>query len=128
MDSQEMMMYNAAAASFSAAYVIIMLALIVVTLVGLWKMFIKAGKPGWAAIVPFYNMYCLFEMSFGNGWLFLLTFVPCVGAVFQIILCFKLAKAFGKGVGFGFGLLFFSFIFYMILGFGDAEFVGPYSA
>lgn len=124
MDSQEMM-YNAAAASFSAAYTIIMLAVIVVALVGLWKMFTKAGKPGWAAIVPFYNMYCLFEMSFGNGWLFLLTFIPCVGAVFQIILCFKLAKAFDKGVGFGFGLLFLTPIFYMILGFGDAEYIGP---
>lgn len=127
MDSQEMM-YNAAGAAgaaFGAAYFIIVFAVIVVALIGLWKMFTKAGKPGWAAIVPFYNMYCLFEMSFGNGWLFLLTFVPCVGAVMQIILCFKLAKAFDKGIGFGFGLLFLTPIFYMILGFGDAEFVGP---
>ena len=125
MDSQEMMMYNAAVASFSAAYAIIMIAWIVVLLIGLWKMFTKAGKPGWAFIVPFYNMYCLFEMSFGNGWLFLLTFVPCVNVVIQIMLCFKLAKAFGKGVGFGFGLLFLTPIFYLILGFGDAEYIGP---
>lgn len=125
---QDMMMYNAASAAgatIGAAYFIIMLAVAIVALVGLWKMFGKAGKPGWAAIVPFYNMYCLFEMSFGNGWLFLLTFVPCVGAVFQIILCFKLAKAFGQGVGFGFGLLFLAPIFYMILGFGNADFIGP---
>ena len=124
MESQELL-YNAAGASFVAAYVIIMLALIVVTLVGLWKVFTKAGKPGWAAIVPFYNLYCLFEMSFGNGWLFLLTFVPCVNFVISIMVQFNLAKAFGKGVGFGFGLLFFNFIFMMILGFGDAEYIGP---
>lgn len=130
MDSQEIMLYNDAAVGAGTiaavyVYVLIMLALMVVTLVGLWKVFTKAGKPGWAAIVPFYNLYCLFEMSFGNGWLFLLTFVPCVNIVIQIMMNFKLAKSFGKGVGFGFGLLFFNFIFMMILGFGDAEYVGP---
>ena len=117
--------YSAAVAGISAGYIIVYLAIIVVSLVGMWKVFTKAGKPGWAAIVPFYNAYCLFEMSFGNGWLFLLCFVPCVNFVVMVMLCFKLAKAFGKGVGFGFGLLFLSFIFMMILGFGDAEYIGP---
>lgn len=118
-------------ANFSVSYqtsspvaVIISLAVCVVLLVGLWKLFVKAGKPGWAAIVPFYNMYCMYQISFGNGWLFLLTFVPIVNFVFSIMLCFKLAKAFGKGTGFGFGLLFLSPIFMCILGFGDAEYVG----
>ncbi len=117
--------YSAAAAGISAVYIIIYLALIVVSLVGMWKVFVKAGKPGWAAIVPFYNAYCLFEMSFGNGWLFLLCFVPCVNFVVLIMCCFKLAKAFGKGTGFALGLLFFNFIFMMMLGFGDAEYIGP---
>lgn len=117
--------YSAAAATISIGYVIVCLAVIVVSLVGMWKVFEKAGKPGWAAIVPFYNLYCLFEMSFGNGWLFLLTFVPCANFVVAIMCYFKLAKAFGKGIGFGFGLLFFNFIFMMILGFGDAEYIGP---
>lgn len=116
---------TAAAASISVGYIIVCLALVVVSLVGMWKVFVKAGKPGWAAIVPFYNLYCLFEMSFGNGWLFLLTFVPCANFVVAIMCYFKLAKAFGKGIGFGFGLLFFNFIFMMILGFGDAEYIGP---
>lgn len=106
-------------------YYIIVLAISIVSIIGMWKMFTKAGKPGWAAIIPFYNMYCMFEMAWGNGWMFLLTLIPCVGAVFQIILCFKLATAFNRGVGFGFGLLFLAPIFYMILGFGDADFVGP---
>lgn len=117
--------YNAAAATIGVGYVIVCLAIVVVSLVGMWKVFEKAGKPGWAAIVPFYNLYCLFEMSFGNGWLFLLTFVPCANFVVAILCYFKLAKAFGKGIGFGFGLLFFNFIFMMILGFGDAEYIGP---
>lgn len=116
--------YSAAAAGISVGYIIVYLAIIVVSLVGMWKVFVKAGKPGWAAIVPFYNTYCLFEMTFGNGWLFLLCFVPCVNFVVMIMCCFKLAKAFGQGVGFGFGLLFLPFIFMMILGFGDAQYIG----
>ena len=118
-------MYTAAVASLGAGYFIVCLALIVIQLVGMWKVFVKAGKPGWAAIVPIYNMYCLFEMSFGNGWLFLLSFVPCANFVVAIMCYIKLAKAFGKGVGFGLGLVFFNFIFMMILGFGDAEYIGP---
>ncbi|MBQ8198192.1 MAG: hypothetical protein IJZ76_02045 [Lachnospiraceae bacterium] len=106
-------------------YYIILLAVSILSIIGMWKMFAKAGKPGWAAIVPFYNMYCLFEIGWGNGWMFLLMFVPCVGIVFQIILFFKLASAFGRGVGFGFGLLFLTPIFYMILGFGEADYIGP---
>ena len=114
-----------AMAGFMTIYYIVALALGIVSIIGMWKMFTKADKPGWAAIIPFYNMYCLFEMGWGNGWMFLLTLIPCVGFVFQIILCFKLATAFDRGVGTGFGLLLLSPIFYMILGFGDAEFVGP---
>ena len=123
--SSEEILYNAGAATIGAGYYIFCLVLIVVTLVGMWKVFTKAGKPGWAAIVPFYNLYCLYDMAFGNGIMFLLILVPCVGFIVQIICCFKLAKAFNKGAGFGFGLLFFNFIFMMILGFGDAEYIGP---
>lgn len=123
--SSEDLVYSAVAASFGIGYMIVILAIAIVTLVGMWKVYEKAGKPGWAAIVPFYNLYCLFDMSFGNGWLFLLTFVPCVNFVMAIMCYFKLAKAFGKGVGFGFGLLFLNAIFMLILGFGDAEYIGP---
>lgn len=112
-------------ASLGAGFYLVSLAVAIATLVGMWKIFTKAGKPGWGIIVPFYNLYCLFDIAFGNGWLFLLMFVPCVGAIFYIICLFKLAKAFGQGVGFGFGLLFLNAIFIMILGFGSAEYVGP---
>lgn len=115
----------AAIAAGSIVYSLIVLAIAVVALVGLWKVFQKAGKPGWGAIVPFYNLYCLFEMSFGTGWLFLLVLVPCVGQIMLIIMWVKLAVAFNKGVGFGIGILFLPFIFLPMLGFGDAQYVGP---
>ncbi len=114
----------AVASSVMIVYYIIVLAIAVVMLVGMWKMFQKAGKPGWAAIIPFYNTYCLCEMAMGNGLFFLLMFVPCVNVVFQVILSLKLAKAFGQGTGFGIGLFLLSPIFYMILGFGDAQYIG----
>ncbi|MDO5155455.1 MAG: DUF5684 domain-containing protein [Eubacteriales bacterium] len=107
-----------------AIYYVVVLAIAIVCLIAEWKMFAKAGEPGWAAIVPFYNTYVLFKISMGNGWLFLLMFVPIVNFVVSIMALFKLASAFGKGVGFGFGLLFLSPIFMCILGFGDAEYVG----
>lgn len=121
-------MDNATAAALAAGsivYTLVVLAIAIVVLVGLWKVFEKAGKPGWAAIVPLYNCYCLFEMTFGTGWLFLLMFVPCVGAIMMIIMWVKLAMAFDKGVGFGIGILFLPFIFVPMLGFGDAQYVGP---
>lgn len=116
---------TALAAGFSAVYGVIGLVIAVLAVVAMWKLFTKAGKPGWAAIIPFYNTYCLFDISFGNGWLFLLCLVPCVNIVMYVILCFKLAKAFGQGTAFGFGILFLNTIFMLILGFGSAEYVGP---
>ncbi len=115
---------SAAVAAGLIVYYVVFLAVMIVSLVGLWKVFVKAGKPGWGAIVPFYNTYCLFEMSFGTGWLFLLILVPCVGQVMMIIMWIKLAQAFGKGAGFGIGILFLPFIFLPMLGFGDAQFIG----
>lgn len=117
--------YAAAASGVSAVYVILSLAISVLTLVAMWKLFVKAGKEGWKCLIPFYNTYCLYDIAWGNGWLFLLMFVPCVNVVVGIMMLFKLAKAFGQGTGFGFGLLFLNTIFILILGFGSAEYVGP---
>ena len=117
--------YAAAASGVSAVYVILSLAISVLTLVAMWKLFVKAGKAGWKCLIPLYNTYCLYDIAWGNGWLFLLMFVPCVNVVVGIMMLFKLAKAFGQGTGFGFGLLFLNTIFILILGFGSAEYVGP---
>ncbi len=120
--------YDAAAAGVALAglgvYMVIMLVIAILAIVAYWKIFSKAGEPGWASIVPFYNNYVLFKIAMGNGWLFLLMLVPVVNCVVAIMSIFKLAKAFGKGVGFGFGLLFLAPIFLLILAFGSAEYEG----
>lgn len=96
----------------------------ILMIVSLWKIFTKAGKPGWGSIVPFYNFYLQTEIAFGNGWLFLLYLVPIANIVMAIMTPFKMAKAFGKGTGFGFGLWLIPIVFYPILAFGDAEYQG----
>lgn len=113
------------AAFFTLPVLGISLILSLIMIVAMWKIFVKAGKPGWGCLIPFYREYCLMEISWGNGWLFLLLFVPFVNAVFGIMSLFKLAGAFGKGVAFAFGLWFLSIIFFPILAFGDAEYIGP---
>lgn len=116
---------NGAGSSGGLGALVFGLAIAIVIIVAMWKLFEKAGKPGWGCLIPFYNNYCLFDMAFGNGWLFLLMFLPIVNFVIIIMLFFKLAKAFGKGIGFGFGLLFLSIVFLPILGLGSAEYDGP---
>ncbi len=90
------------------------------------RIYQKAGKPGWAYIVPVYNTLVELEIL-GRPWwwVFLIMFVPFVNIVIVIIMTFDLAKVFGKSVGFGFGLLFLSFIFTPMLAFGDAKYLGP---
>lgn len=120
--------YDAMVTSITAGvlivYYIIALAVAVLVLVGLWKVFTKAGKPGWACLIPFYSQYCQFEIAWGNGWLFLLTLIPCVNIVVMIMYRIKLAKAFGQGTAFGIGLIFLYPIFTLILGFGGAQYIG----
>ena len=126
---------NAAAtgalAGMAVFTLIISIVLAIFGIIVMWKLFDKAGKPGWAAIVPFYNLYVYFEITWGNGWLFLLIFlaiIPIVGSiavlVIMIITMVKLAKAFGKSGGFAVGLVFLTLIFEAILAFGDSKYVG----
>jgi hypothetical protein len=95
-----------------------------VVIAGMWKMFTKAGKPGWASIIPIYNLIVLLQIAGKPVWWFLLLFVPVVNIVISILIWVAVAKAFGKGTGFALGLLFLSPIFIPILGFGDAKYVG----
>lgn len=103
---------------------ILSLAIAVLGIVAMWKVFEKAGEPGWAAIIPFYNLYVLFKITWGNGWKFLFLLIPVANIVFAIITMVKLAKAFGKSGGFAVGLIFLSVIFWCILAFGDAQYIG----
>ena len=100
-------------------------AVIVFYLFCMWKIFVKTGKPGWAAVVPIYNILVELEIVGRPWWWLLLMFIPVVNIVIGIIILFDLAKVFGKDTGFGFGLLFLSFIFIPILAFGDARYMGP---
>ncbi len=113
-----------AAAGLGVGQVIIGIACCVLVIVAMWKIFAKAGKPGWAAIVPFYNLYVLFEITWGSGIKFLLLLIPFANFVISIITMVKLAKVFGKGGGFAAGLIFLGPIFQLILAFGSAQYVG----
>lgn len=111
----------------SLPFMIFTVALIVFSVVCSWKIFSKAGIPGWWSIIPFANIYKMFELFWGagKGWMFILTFVPFVNVVVNIMLLIKLARSFGKGGGFAAGLIFLSVIFAAILAFGSAEYIGP---
>ena len=121
---------------------IFIIAIYVVAVIGLWKMYVKAGRPGWAAIIPVYNWWVWVEIIGRPRWWFwallayiLLSWIPIVGfilgiAMFVLFLlgCLDMAKCFGKGTGYGIGLWLLSMVFMPILGFGDAQYVGPVAA
>ena len=94
-------------------------------IVAMWKVFTKAGQPGWASIIPIYNLYIWCKIVGRPWWWILLMLVPFVNFIICIILCIDLAKSFGKGVGFGIGLALLGIIFFPILGFGSAQYQGP---
>ena len=88
-----------------------------------WKIFSKAGQPGWAAIIPIYNWIVWCKIVGRPAWWVLLLLI-CF-PIFFIILSIDLAKSFGKGIGFAIGLILLSIIFFPILGFGSATYQGP---
>jgi len=91
----------------------------------MWKVFAKAGQPGWAALVPIYNMIVLLQIVGRPTWWLLLFFVPIVNIFIGLMVINDLSKSFGKGTGFTLGLIFLSPIFWCILGFGPAQYIGP---
>ena len=119
-DDSSMMMAGAA----GTVTMVLSLALMVFSIVCMWKLYAKAGQPGWASIVPFYNLYIYFKMTMRSGWMFLLLLIPLVNVVISLMVVFRLAKVFGKGVGYGFGILFLPIIFLPMLAFGSARYVG----
>lgn len=115
---------TANATAMGGTTMIIMLGLILVIIAGMWQVFTKAGKPGWACLIPIYNAYVLLQIAGKPGWWLILFIIPLVNLIIAILVSIALAERFGKGAGFGLGLAFLGFIFYPILGFGDAEYVG----
>ena len=140
--------------------IVLAIAVLVVTIAGKWKMFVKAGEPGWKAIIPLYNDYISFRVFWGDERVFatylvlvitilmveglfmpvaegtasevaviILMMLLLVAAIAECVICAKLcmrtARSFGKGEGFATGLFFLNVIFCLILGFGDARYLGP---
>ncbi len=103
---------------------VVMMGILVFMIASVWKVFVKAGEPGWACLIPFYNLFVFLKIVGRPWWWIILAFIPIISLVL-LITPFDLAKRFNKGIGFGFGLLFLGFIFYPILGFGDAEYTDP---
>jgi len=104
--------------------VLIYIVVFLIVIIGIWKVFTKAGKPGWAILIPIYNKIVMLQIAGRPIWWIFLFFIPIVNLVVAIIVSIDIAKAFGKGTGFGIGLAFLPFIFYPILGYGDSKYTG----
>jgi Family of unknown function (DUF5684) len=107
---------------------IIGLLIALLLIVATWKVFTKAGQPGWASLIPIYNLYVWCKIVGRPWWWILLMLIPFVNFIILIILCIDMAKSFGKGAGFGIGLALLGIIFLPILGFGSAQYQGPAAA
>jgi hypothetical protein len=101
---------------------LIFLAAMVFLIASFWKVFTKAGQPGWASIIPIYNAIVWLRIAGRPGWWFILLLIPIVGFVIAIVVSIDFAKKFGKGAGFAMGLVFLGFIFYPILAWGSAKY------
>lgn len=97
---------------------------IVLMIAAMWRVFSKAGQPGWAALIPIYNVYIMCKVAGRPGWWLLLMLIPFVNLIIAIILSVDIAKRFGKGVGFAIGMVLLPFIFWPILAFGSAQYEG----
>ena len=117
--------YDSSSMHFPIGIIIFYVLIIVLNIAAMWKVFEKAGKPGWAAIIPIYNLIVLVEIIGKPIWWFLLMIFPCTSLIFVIWAYNLLAKSFGKSEGFTVGLVLLNPIFMCILGFGDAVYLGP---
>lgn len=119
----------------------------ILTLAAGWKMFEKAGEPGWKSFIPFYNEYTVYKFSW-NTMIFWINFICVVlsrllsnsdmgllvliagvlnllSAVLYVGISYKLAQSFGQGVAFTIGLIILRPVFILMLGFGSADYIGP---
>ena len=108
----------------SPVSIIVSIGLTVLMIVAMWKIFKKAGEPGWAAIIPIYDVWVLFKITWGSGAYMFLMLIPIANIVFAIMTSIKLARAFGRGGGFAAGLILLEPIFLLILAFGSAQYIG----
>jgi len=107
---------------------IFILAVTVLLIASMWKLFEKAGKPGWAAIIPIYNYLVMIEIVGKPTIWILFLLIPCVNVIFGIWLLNLFVKSFGKSEGYTVGILLLPFIFYPLLAFGNNPYLGPSAA
>jgi len=113
---------GAAGAGVGVLVFLLFIAYAVLMIASLWKIFDKAGQKGWTAIIPILNILVLLKVTHKELWWIVLFLIPCVSFVAAIIVYFSLARAFGKGAGYGLGLIILPFIFFPMLGFGSAQY------
>lgn len=146
--SQDIYSFFSTSSSLSAGFIFAFISVFlsvtffiyILTAIGLWKMFKKAGKNGWEALIPIYNTYILCKITGVNPWWIVITFLAgfitsfssalsilgsLVTIYFNILLAVGVARSFGKSDGYAVGIYFFDFIFYIILGFGSSNYLGP---
>lgn len=112
----------------SPVFWIIWVAVMLLLLISLWKMFTKAGQPGWATLIPIYNLYVMCKIAGRPGWWILLMLIPFVNVIIMIILYVDIAKNFGNSGLFAVGMILLPFIFFPILGLGSAQYQGGAAA
>jgi len=118
--------YSEPAFFSSPVFITLWLAVVILCVVSMWKVFTKAGQPGWASIIPIYNNYILLKIVGKPWWWLLLFLVPIVNIVVAIWMLNMVSKSFGKTEAFTVGLILLPIVFWPILGFGDAKYLGPY--
>jgi hypothetical protein len=107
---------------FGGTMLIIELVFVVLVVAGLWMTLHKAGKPGWGAIIPFFNLYLIIKMAGRPGWWLILYFIPIVNFIIALIVALDVSQNFGHGAGFGILLWLFPWLMYLILGFGGSQY------
>lgn len=113
------------AGSIGAMGLLFSLAFIALMIASLWKVFTKAGQPGWASIIPIYNFIVILQIIGKPWWWIIGMIIPFVNFVVFIMLAIELARVFGKGIGYAIGLILLPFVFYPMLAFGDATYRRP---
>lgn len=108
-------------AIFWVAFLFNMIIALIMT-VAQWKLFVKAGQPGWAILVPIYNLIVMVEIAGKPGWWVLMMFIPFANFIFGIMMTMAIARNFGQSDGFGIGMILLPIVFFPILGFGDSRY------
>lgn len=118
---------GAAIAGMGLVMMLVMMVITAVFIIGMWKLYVKAGQPGWASLVPVYNIVVLLQIVGRPVWWVVLFFVPFVNFVMMLLVMIDLAKSFGQGAGMVV-LMLLGGIGFLALGFGGARYLGPAAA